>query len=322
MSHFTFEGRVYPYREGETVLEALVRGGAPLTYSCRRGTCQACIVQLEGDVTATMLIQDRLPRARMDAGTFLACQTRAAPITLRRLAKNLLFVPARLLQKVQIAADVFQLRLEPPGSFMWYPGQFVSIRTPTGALRSYPITSVGPIDYWLQLYVHRRPEDDVATWLDEKLRVGQFVELQGPFGECHYTPTMVNQPLLLVSSGIGIGALSGVVRDAGLRGHRNTATLHHNVTGTGTSTLSSDLDALVGQHPQLTLRDYSGTRTQHDALAPANAAFALHTDLANHAIFLCGDEQMIEQSKALAHARGAGPDSVYTLVSDGFVCIS
>src|SRR5690606_37451635 len=41
----TYRNATYEIRESETVLEALLRGGVDLPFSCRKGSCQACLLR-------------------------------------------------------------------------------------------------------------------------------------------------------------------------------------------------------------------------------------------------------------------------------------
>lgn len=318
MSGIEFEGRTYTFRNGETVLEALVRGGASVNYSCRRGTCQACILQVDGDATHVALKQVVLPRARLDSGTFLACQTKAASMSVKRLEKSALFVPARLIDRKPLGRDILRVRLEPPGSFMWHPGQYVNIRHPSGALRSYAVTSLVFTDYWLELHVRCFPTALVSSWLRDELRIGDFIELQGPFGDCHFRSSMINRPLILVATDVGVGTLLGVAREAELRGHTREIALYHETSEPGyAATLTPELHS---QHPKLTLTECSAeiglTSHRQTPESATNSTFNGSTALANTIIFLCGDSEMVQRAQTVACSLGANPDQVLTIAFD------
>jgi CDP-4-dehydro-6-deoxyglucose reductase, E3 len=318
MPDIEFEGRSYAYREGETVLEALVRGGARVNYSCRRGTCQTCILQLDGDVSDVTLVQALTPRARFDLGTFLACQTRATTMSVRRLDKSALFVQARLIDRELLDGDILRIRFEPPGSFMWSPGQYVNIRHPSGALRAYAITSMVFTDCWLELHVRHVPTGLMSTWLRDELGIGDFVELQGPFGDCCYRSAMADRPLIVVAQGVGTGAAVGIARDAGLRGHKRPIALYHDVQVSGH--LAELMQRATHQHAKLTVTPCStngAPTSRRPALTTAvETAFRQTPDLANTGIFLCGAPELVRALNDLARTHGANPDNIRAAAFD------
>jgi NAD(P)H-flavin reductase/ferredoxin len=306
MSGITFEGRAYPYREGETILEALLRGGAPVTYSCRRGNCQTCILQVDGDDGAG-LDQARLPRARPNECTFLACQTRAVSVSVKRVDRRELFEPARVVENSLIRSDVLRLRLEPPGTFVCRPGQFVNIRHPSGGTRAYAVTSVLFVDFWLELHVQMFEGGLMSSWLRNEVRIGDFVQVQGPFGDFHYDASMTKRSLLLVGDDVSAGALIGIARDAALRGHEQPASLYYIVRQPHQSCLSTITHAPLGKHPKLTITEIPASSSAASHRDPASLDAVLLPGsalLANTTIFLCGEPELVRRSEALVTAHG------------------
>lgn len=60
-------------RPGETLLDLLLRQGADVTFSCRGGSCQACLMHCRSG-QVPLEAQTGLPAAVAEAGYFLACQ--------------------------------------------------------------------------------------------------------------------------------------------------------------------------------------------------------------------------------------------------------
>ena len=71
----TADGVAVPVRPGETVFDAIMRGGFRYPYACRRGRCAACKVQLiSGQVVYTTNVPRQLfSDEERAAGICLSC---------------------------------------------------------------------------------------------------------------------------------------------------------------------------------------------------------------------------------------------------------
>ena len=73
MATIRFESLQYPVLPGETLLDTLLRHGAPVAHSCRKGSCGCCQVRvLEGQV------EQAEAGGRAAEGHVLACVCRPA----------------------------------------------------------------------------------------------------------------------------------------------------------------------------------------------------------------------------------------------------
>ncbi|MGH8991624.1 MAG: 2Fe-2S iron-sulfur cluster-binding protein [Acidimicrobiia bacterium] len=75
------DGVAVPVRPGETVLDAIIRGGFRYPWVCKRGRCAACKVQLiSGEVAYTAAVPPQLfSEEERAAGVCLTCT--AVPVT-------------------------------------------------------------------------------------------------------------------------------------------------------------------------------------------------------------------------------------------------
>src|SRR5690554_6710030 len=105
---------VFVVNEGESVLDAALRQGIMLPYSCKNGTCGSCKCQLEsGDVHYPFHPPLALTRAEIADGHALLCQAEPTDnlvIHAREIAavKDLLVrkMPARVIEKTLLAHNV------------------------------------------------------------------------------------------------------------------------------------------------------------------------------------------------------------------------
>ena len=327
MSTVQFAGKSYTVRGGETILDALIRGGANVSYSCRRGNCHTCMLQVVGADAgsniapdfARHLARDRLPKALRDAGVFLPCLTLCDEnLVVQRADLTRIFRLCMVAEKTQLANGLLRLRLEPPGIIFWHPGQFVSIKNPAGLSHSYALTSLATVDYVMELHIERAPNGRVSTWLHEMVEAGDWLELQGPSGECHYKSTMQTQSLLLIATGIGGGALLGVARDALSRGHNGPIWLYHGVEEAADLYLTQEFAQLQANHPTVTAVSCvagPGEVPPHVRRGRASElAFADQPTLDGAVVFLFGSANMVSDAHAVALNRGVAAGDVYASV--------
>ncbi len=69
------DGVAIPVRPGDTVLDAIIRGGFRYPWTCRRGRCAACKVQL---ISGQVIYTERVPQQLFSdeeraAGICLSC---------------------------------------------------------------------------------------------------------------------------------------------------------------------------------------------------------------------------------------------------------
>lgn len=73
MTSLHYQGHSVNCRTGETVLDAFVRAGLDIPFSCKSGVCRRCMVKrIEGDLPPQAA--SKLPQRLQDAGYLLACQ--------------------------------------------------------------------------------------------------------------------------------------------------------------------------------------------------------------------------------------------------------
>ena len=304
-----FEGKIYRVPEGQTALDAMLRGGANVTFSCRKGTCRSCMLEaVSGDPGPEA--RARLPEELQELGFFLPCMTsnpRLVEAKLPDLAKWV--TGAVIAEKTRLSDSVYKFLLEAERNIDWRAGQFVTLRGPDGEARSYSIASL-PSDYYIELHIRHYPDGKVSDWLVSSMEVGDRVEFNGPSGVVYYAQDMIDRPLLLLGTGTGLAPLIGVVRDALLAGHDAPITLYHGATTEDGLYMRKDLEALAEQHGNLTVhcvasRENGGRRITDMAFSPGRS-------LSDHTVIVCGAPDMVEAARVAALAHGAELDHLHS----------
>ncbi|PLP92337.1 hypothetical protein CYD26_11065 [Pseudomonas sp. FFUP_PS_473] len=236
---------------GSNLLDALNDAGMAIPYSCRAGSCHACLVRcLEGvptDTNPTALAEEK----RQD-GWRLACQCRVdQDLRIARFDPLEDGVPAEIVALDWLAPEVLRLRVVPLKPLRYQAGQHLVLWTAAGVARPYSLASLPGEEGFLEFHIDcRRPGlfCDAARQLHvgEMLRLG---ELRG--GALHYDADWQERPLWLLAAGTGLAPLWGILREALRQGHRGTIRLLHLAPDPHTHYLAAPLQALAREHPLL-----------------------------------------------------------------------
>ncbi len=304
-----FEGSAYSVGEGESVLETLIRGGANVTFSCRKGTCQSCMLETVRGEPGEGAAKG-LRSALVDAGMFLPCCAHPTrDLEVRRPDPAKLFTRLQLAEKEWLSPSVCRLSFEPETNLDWKAGQFVNLRRSDGVVRSYSIASIPEEDYFLTVHVKRIEGGVMSTWLCDELEIGDAIDAQGPIGSCYYDPADSAKNLLLLCTGSGLSPLYGIVRDALRQGHTGEIHLFHASKTADGLYLRDELRALAREHAQLR---YTASLTQPADLPEGVVegrvvarAFERGPDLAGWMVYLCGIPEMVYEGRHQAVLAGA-----------------
>lgn len=310
MPRLEYRGRRLGSRPGETVLDACLRQGVALPFSCRGGSCHACLCRSDDAVPERAR---RGLRGDLAAkGYFLPCvcvpedDLRFEPPRADDLA-----VRAVLQSREWLSPDVCRVVLEPFAMVEARPGQHIAIRRDAQRIRRYSIANMPAAEGAIELHVRRIPGGAVGEWLCETLAIGDELDLLGPQGDFVHAPSHPDQPLLFVVTGTGLAPALGVIRDALDRGHRGAMHLYHGSRRADGLYLDAALRSLAAAHPTFhyhpclssLAQDAGGVRAGR-ADAVASADLACRADLAGWRVHLAGLPAMVATAAALWRARG------------------
>lgn len=316
MPRLRYKDQILDCREDEKILDACLRQGASLSFSCRGGTCQNCLsLCLAGDIPAES--QRGLKTELRQKGYFLPCicvptgDMEIAPPDLDDL-----YTRAVVQARDWLSPKVCRIVLEPFTDFPYRPGQFINLRRADGLVRSYSLASHPDQEPYLVLHVKRKQNGQMSNWLSDELQVGDTVDIQGANGDFHYGATGPNQPLLLVATGTGLAPALGLIRDALLLGHAAPIHLYHGASHASELYLHHELRALARKHAIFHYHaSASSDPEQQTEVTRARAhlqAIIDHPDLTGWRVFLAGLPAMVTAATALARQHGAAEADVVT----------
>ncbi|VXC74602.1 conserved hypothetical protein [Pseudomonas sp. 8Z] len=229
------------------LLDALLGQGVSVPYSCRSGSCHACLVRcLHGEPQDSQ--PEALTQERRADGWRLACQCQiVGDLEVEPFDPQRDGMPAEVLGVDWLSPRVLRLRLLPSRALRYRPGQHLVLWWGDVA-RPYSLASVPTEDAWLEFHIdcgHAGAFADAARSLvvGDTLRLG---ELRG--GALHYDPDWQARPLWLLAAGTGLAPLFGVLREALRQEHSAAIRLLHVAPEPAEHYLREPLQALAAAH--------------------------------------------------------------------------
>ena len=243
--------RQWSVSTGSNLLDALNQAGVAVPYSCRAGSCHACLVRCRGEVEDKQ--PDALSPAQRQDGWRLACQCQVTgDVQVEAFDPLRDGAAATVLSADWLNPTVLRLRLQPQHGLRYRAGQHLVLWAGTVA-RPYSLASLPQEDPFLEFHLDcRLPGEfsDRARRLEagDPLRLG---ELRG--GALHYDPDWQARPLWLLASGTGLGPLWGVLREALRQDHQGAIRVIHLAHDTDGHYLAEPLAQLAASHGNLTI---------------------------------------------------------------------
>jgi len=210
--------------EGETILDAALRQGVVLPYSCRAGTCSTCKGRvISGEVALGEYQKEALPDRERDHGYALLCQARALSdleVEAREVSAaediEIKQLPCRVVGLAPLAHDVMEVRIMLPRNqrFAYLPGQYIDLLTRDGRRRSFSIANWPAEDGILELHVRRVPDGYLTSYVFDGMRERDLLRFQGPLGTFFLRNGTDTRPAILVAGGTGFAPIKAMVEQA------------------------------------------------------------------------------------------------------------
>ncbi|PYC21186.1 iron-sulfur-binding ferredoxin reductase [Pseudomonas mosselii] len=210
---------------GSNLLDALNEAGLNVPYSCRAGSCHACLVRCLGGMPIDAK-PEALAAEKREQGWRLACQCSVtSDLRVALFDPRNDGLPATVIG-LDWFADVLRLRLRAERPLRYQAGQHLVLWN-DGVARPYSLASLPGEDDFLEFHLdcHRR-----GAFCDQarQLRLGDVLrlgELRG--GALHYDPDWQARPLWLLAAGTGLAPLWGILREALRQGHLGPVKVLH-----------------------------------------------------------------------------------------------
>src|SRR6202044_4003855 len=226
--------------EDQTILRAAAEQGIMLMHGCKEGQCASCkSFILDGDdIEHDKYSTFALPDYEKEEGYTLLCRAHAyedVVIELRNYDEDMIrsglpiqHAVAEVVSKDAVTHDMrhLVLRLIEPGEVKFFPGQYMDISVPgTEEVRSFSMANTSSRDGLLEFVIKVYPDGLFSQFLDKELRVGDRLELTGPFGVFPLRDS--DAELVFVGGGAGMAPILSLLRSMAERGIQRKATFFY-----------------------------------------------------------------------------------------------
>ena len=212
--------KTFMAQENETILEAAIRAGVSINYGCSSGTCGLCQVRLiSGTAVEIKPREFVICEAEKLQGHVLACVSAVKnDVVIDALVADVVSdIPVQKLnvkvRKVeQLVDEVFRLIVQTPRTsrLRFLAGQYVEISLDGIGESRFSIASCPCEDRLIELHLRVSSDDPVSMQVADKMRMGDNLVLQGPFGEFIYDEN-ANRPVILFAFDTGFAAIKSLL---------------------------------------------------------------------------------------------------------------
>lgn len=296
MPELRADKRQWQVVQGANLLDALNAAGVTVPYSCRAGSCHACLVRcLSGEPEDAR--PEALARDKRAEGWRLACQCRVvSDLHVEAFDPRHDGLPANVLACDWLSPTVLRLRLLPERPLRYRTGQHLVLWASREVARPYSLASLPSEERFLEFHIDCRDPGQFAERarqlsVGDELRLG---ELRG--GALRYDADWQDRPLWLLAGGTGLAPLWGLLRDLLRQGHQGPIRLLHVVRDPSERYLEADLRGLGELHGNLDVQWLTADSLADHLpnLRPTRQTIALlcgsptHVELLAKRLFLAG----------------------------------
>ncbi len=316
--------------EDQNVLRAAAEQGIMLMHGCKEGQCSSCkSFILEGDdIEHDRYSTFALPDYEKEEGYTLLCRAHVyEDVTIELLNYDEDMIRSGLPIQQGVAEVVANepvthdlrhlvLKLIEPDEIKFFPGQYMDITIPgTETVRSFSMANTtsrdgGRLEFVIKVY----PDGKFSHFLDQKVEVGDRLDLSGPFGV--FTLREGEGDLVFVGGGAGMAPILSLLRSMAERGIQRTATFFYGARGQRDLCFEPELRELERKLPNFrylpALSEPSDDGGWDGETGLITDVVKRHAeDLTGSHAYVCGPPPMVEAAVPLLATLGVEEKRIY-----------
>jgi Na+-transporting NADH:ubiquinone oxidoreductase subunit F len=211
-------------QKGQVLLTSLWRHNILVPSVCGgRGMCGVCkvrIIQGAEHIAISPAEQKKLTAEELNNQLRLSCQIRVDNDMAIEVAPECLTIKrwqARCAAIETLTGDIkrFCFELTPPARMNVIAGHYVQLVCPPytegieSTTRAFSVASNPGDNRHIELIIRRAPNGICTTWLFDYLKVGDTVEMTGPYGDFHLSDSTA--PMLFIAGGSGMAPFVSIL---------------------------------------------------------------------------------------------------------------
>ena len=321
-------GHSFAIEPHETILEASIKHGYVLPYSCRDGVCGTCKGKVAaGKVDYGKYQPDTLTDTEKAAGMALFCCAKPLSdlaIECREVtAVNdipIKTLPCRVQKMERPAPDVMVLTLKLPANerLQFLAGQYIDILLKEHKPRSFSLANAPHDDLFLQLHIRNIAGGEFTQYVFETMKERDILRFKGPLGT-FFLRDETDKPIIFVASGTGFAPIKAIIEHALFIGIKRT--MHFYWGGRKPTDLYMMEKARLWESSGIKFTPVLSEALVEDAWTGRTgfvhqAVLDDYSDLSAYEVYVCGAPVVVEAAQRDFTSRRGLPDDAF--FSDAF----
>lgn len=316
MSNITYVNQRFDCKEQENLLDAFFRNKIDVPFSCRNGTCQACLIQAtEGEIPEAS--QAGLSQHLKDSKHLLPC--RCYPTTDMQLSPpNIddIFSLVNIKKLTLLSDNIMLVEIEitePVDSYK--TGQFINIKTHLdNKIRSYSIANIFNTSSSLEIHVQKIDVGTFSSWIFEDAKPTDEIFIHYPLGACFASDNFDISGKLLIATGSGLGATFAIAQEALEKGYKGSVCLFHGVKNSNNIYLTDKIQELASKYKNF--KFYCCTTNKASAYSKVEyayvdeLAFQKFDNLEDWEVYIYGNPVMVKSGILKASTLGCRSNNI------------
>ncbi len=321
------EDRKLTVQGGKKLLSALSDEKIFIPSACGgRGTCGLCKLKvLEGGGALMPTEEPYLDKAERESNVRLSCQIKVRSDLKIQIPDELLAIQeyaCRCAKIVDLTHDIklFRLELVEPATMNYIPGQYVQLLAPAyeksseEVYRAYSIASDPADEGVIDLIIRLVPGGICTTYCFERLKEGDDVKINGPYGEFRLSET--DAPIIFIAGGSGMAPIKCILHHMKNANNQRKAAYYFGANRVDELFLTDEMRQFESElasfrYVPVVARPEEGQKWDGQTGLVTEAVAREMENAADSEAYLCGSPGMIDASIKVLKDLGVKEDKIY-----------